>query len=222
MSVMSLVVSHLEFPFSQQISDVLLVLSEDVGALPAFLRKDPNDATVADLREAGPAALARSGGDLGEVSLVWEVLCACQGFDGVHMRYKGAAVKGLGGFEIAAEAGVPRVQRSLMLKLCELGWLFRWPSIPSEPASEPPVLPCTVHMDECALNCKQQQARAKNIGIKVPAFRTQEDAEPCQAGRKRRERDPPGLPGGPAAGAEQPLSAYGPARCPGWPPLACR
>ncbi|KAK9917451.1 hypothetical protein WJX75_004487 [Coccomyxa subellipsoidea] len=96
----------------------------------AVLRKDPKD-QAASLREAAmrqdsrAAADARSAGNFGEVSLVREVLCACQAFDGEHVRYKGAAMKGLGGFEIAAAAGIPPVQRSLMLKLCELGWLFR-------------------------------------------------------------------------------------------------
>lgn len=62
---------------------------------------------------------------LGEVALVREVLCACQGFDGRHVRFNPAAMRGSGGFDIAPEAGVPPVQRHLMLKLCELGWLFR-------------------------------------------------------------------------------------------------
>ena len=48
-----------------------------------------------------------------------------QGFDGQHVRYNPRAVGGLGGFEIAPEAGIPRVQRQLMLRICELGWLFR-------------------------------------------------------------------------------------------------
>ena len=101
-----------------------------VGDFAAVLRKDPKD-QAASLREAAmrqdsrAAADARSAGNFGEVSLVREVLCACQAFDGEHVRYKGAAKKGLGGFEIAAAAGIPPVQRSLMLKLCELGWLFR-------------------------------------------------------------------------------------------------
>ena len=49
-----------------------------------------------------------------------------QGFDGHYVRYNPRAVGGLGGFEIAPEAGIPRVQRQLMLRICELGWLFRW------------------------------------------------------------------------------------------------
>ena len=49
-----------------------------------------------------------------------------QGFDGHYVRYNPRAVGGLGGFEIAPEAGIPRVQRQLMLRICELGWLFRY------------------------------------------------------------------------------------------------
>ena len=42
------------------------------------------------------------------------------------MRYNPRAVGGLGGFDIAPEAGIPRVQRQLILRICELGWLFRY------------------------------------------------------------------------------------------------
>ena len=48
-----------------------------------------------------------------------------QGFDGQYVRYSPQAVGGLGGFEVAPKAGIPRVQRQLMLRICELGWLFR-------------------------------------------------------------------------------------------------
>lgn len=51
---------------------------------------------------------------------------ALQGFDGHYVRYNPRAVGGLGGFDIAPEAGIPRVQRQLMLRICELGWLFRY------------------------------------------------------------------------------------------------
>ncbi|CAL8465011.1 g4546 [Coccomyxa elongata] len=104
----------------------------DVDAPETVLRKDPNE-QPASLRAAAmcqdgqAAAGARSAGNLGAAALVREVLCACQAFDGRHVRYKGGAMKGgyKGGFEIAADAGIPPVQRSLMLKLCELGWLYR-------------------------------------------------------------------------------------------------
>lgn len=55
-----------------------------------------------------------------------EVLCACQAVDGRVIRYSGAAAGGRGGAEIAPEAGVPQVHRQAVLRLCELGWLFRW------------------------------------------------------------------------------------------------
>ncbi|EIE20511.1 hypothetical protein COCSUDRAFT_48540 [Coccomyxa subellipsoidea C-169] len=96
----------------------------------AVLRKDPKE-QPAGLREATlrkdskTAAEARSASNLGEIALVREVLCACQGFDGQHVRYSPTAMNGLGSYEIAAEAGIPPVQRSLVLKLCEVGWLFR-------------------------------------------------------------------------------------------------
>ncbi|CAL5229384.1 g12698 [Coccomyxa viridis] len=71
--------------------------------------------------DAEPRMLA----EVAETSLVRDVLCACQGFDGHYVRYNPRAVGGLGGFDIAPEAGIPRVQRQLMLRICELGWLFR-------------------------------------------------------------------------------------------------
>ena len=55
---------------------------------------------------------------------------AVQGFDGHYVRYNPRAVGGLGGFDIAPEAGIPRVQRQLMLRICELGWLFRVARLP--------------------------------------------------------------------------------------------
>jgi len=61
-----------------------------------------------------------------EAELVREVLCACQAVDGRVIRYSGAAAGGRGGAEIAPEAGVPLVHRQLVMRLCELGWLFRW------------------------------------------------------------------------------------------------
>jgi len=60
-----------------------------------------------------------------EAELVREVLCACQAVDGRIIRFSGAAAGGRGGAEIAPEAGVSAVHRQLVLRLCELGWLFR-------------------------------------------------------------------------------------------------
>ena len=54
-----------------------------------------------------------------------EVLCACQAVDGRIIRFSGAAAGGRGGAEIAPEAGVAPVHRQAVLRLCELGWLFR-------------------------------------------------------------------------------------------------
>lgn len=56
---------------------------------------------------------------------IYQVCVQTQGFDGHYVRYNPRAVGGLGGFDIAPEAGIPRVQRQLMLRICELGWLFR-------------------------------------------------------------------------------------------------
>lgn len=70
---------------------------------------------------------AHTGGraQVSEAELVREVLCACQAVDGRIIRYSGAAAGGRGGAEVAPEAGVPAVHRQAVLRLCELGWLFR-------------------------------------------------------------------------------------------------
>jgi hypothetical protein len=103
----------------------MMKASPAAGVLPPRLSNGhTGPGVVGDLGGGAPMVSPLSA--LGEVALVREVLCACQGFDGRHVRYNVAAARGAGGFDVAPEAGVPPVQRHLMLKLCELGWLFRW------------------------------------------------------------------------------------------------
>jgi hypothetical protein len=74
---------------------------------------------------AAAAAQLRTAAEVAEVALVREVLGACQGWDGRFVRYNPKAAGGLGAYEVAPDAGVPRTQRQLVAELCELGWLFR-------------------------------------------------------------------------------------------------
>jgi hypothetical protein len=58
---------------------------------------------------------------------VRDVLFACQGIPGKYTLYsedQGGAAD-LGGFSVVPEAQVPDVERTLVARLTELGWLFR-------------------------------------------------------------------------------------------------
>jgi hypothetical protein len=107
-------------------------------------------AAAAPHQSNGGGGQAMMMSELGEVAVVREVLCACQGFDGRHVRFNAAAMKGLGGFDISPEAGVPPVQRHLMLKLCELGWLFRCEILHHDlSAANLPALPRLIVRSQC-------------------------------------------------------------------------
>ena len=60
-----------------------------------------------------------------EQDLVRDALYACQAVDGMHVAFDPAAERGMGGFALDPAMQLPRVQRHLLLKLCEVGWLFR-------------------------------------------------------------------------------------------------
>jgi hypothetical protein len=62
---------------------------------------------------------------------VRDVLFACQGIPGKYTVYSedqeqgGSPDPDLGGFTVVPEAQVPDVERTLVARLTELGWLFR-------------------------------------------------------------------------------------------------
>ena len=55
-------------------------------------------------------------------TLVREVLYACQGVDGKFLTFPSDDT---GNFLVESSLGAPTPERQLMLKLAELGWLFR-------------------------------------------------------------------------------------------------
>jgi gamma-tubulin complex component 3 len=60
--------------------------------------------------------------EVSEAALVRDVLYACQGIDGRYVRYNKA---GDGAYDLPDGVRVPRSTRTVVRKLCELGWLFR-------------------------------------------------------------------------------------------------
>ena len=60
-----------------------------------------------------------------EAVLTRDLLYACQGIDSKYLRYNEAASQHLGGYEVDAHAGVPNVDRQVLLVLSEIGWLFK-------------------------------------------------------------------------------------------------
>lgn len=56
-----------------------------------------------------------------EQDLVRDVVYTCQGIDGKHIKFDAKA----DGFVITDSVRLPRGARLLILKLCELGWLYR-------------------------------------------------------------------------------------------------
>ena len=79
---------------------------------------------VALPQAVGPGVEPQASFGVKEPALVRDVLYICQGIDGQYIRYEPNSVAG-GGFVIDSSAGVGPVQTKLVLRLCELGWLFR-------------------------------------------------------------------------------------------------
>ncbi|CAL5081701.1 unnamed protein product [Urochloa decumbens] len=91
------------------------------GAPPGgvlLVSKDPNIREIA-LREYTELVLDEM--EVSEAALVRDVLYACQGIDGRYVRYDKAS----DAYDLPDGVRVPRSTRTLVRKLCELGWLFR-------------------------------------------------------------------------------------------------
>ncbi|CAN4121418.1 unnamed protein product [Withania somnifera] len=65
--------------------------------------------------------LSKEENEISEDVLVRDVLYACQGIDGKYVKYD----KNEDGYVLPDWMKVPRATRSVVRKLCELGWLFR-------------------------------------------------------------------------------------------------
>ena len=60
-----------------------------------------------------------------EAVLARDLIYACQGIDSKHLHYSDTASQQLGGFEVDGRAGIPTVERQVLLVLSEIGWLFK-------------------------------------------------------------------------------------------------
>ncbi|OWM78975.1 gamma-tubulin complex component 3 [Punica granatum] len=89
----------------------------DKGVL--LVSKDPEN--LRELAFKGYADLVKEENEVSEEVLVRDVLYACQGIDGKYVKF-GTIVDG---YILSDIVNVPRATRTMVRKLCELGWLFR-------------------------------------------------------------------------------------------------
>ncbi|EMS57943.1 Gamma-tubulin complex component 3-like protein [Triticum urartu] len=80
---------------------------------------DPDNIREIALREYTELVLDET--EVSEATLVRDVLYACQGIDGRYVRYDKASDT----YDLPAGVRVPGSTRTLVRKLCEVGWLFR-------------------------------------------------------------------------------------------------
>ncbi|KZV37926.1 gamma-tubulin complex component 3 [Dorcoceras hygrometricum] len=103
--------------FSDKISSGFLdsVLS---GGLPALHDSDALSDRPGSL---GRSNLIKEENEVSEEALVRDVLYACQGIDGAYLKFDEKADE----YVLPDFIKVPRATRTMVRKLCELGWLFR-------------------------------------------------------------------------------------------------
>eukprot|EP00803_Ostreobium_quekettii_P003739 evm.model.scf_156.5 EVM.evm.TU.scf_156.5 scf_156:43972-47321(-) len=99
------------------------------GLAPAIGHHPPRQLHTSQALQKQLAPIAQNGdpqpaSSPKESSLVRDVLYVCQGIDGNHIRFDPGGGAG-GSFAIDPEAAVDPAQSRLILRLCELGWLFR-------------------------------------------------------------------------------------------------
>ncbi|XP_073526320.1 uncharacterized protein [Phyllobates terribilis] len=84
-----------------------------------MLSKDPNN--IRDLAFREFSNLLKEENEVSEEALVRDVLYACQGIDGNHVKFDPKEYK----YILSPSIKVPRSTRNMVNKLCELGCLFR-------------------------------------------------------------------------------------------------
>ncbi|XP_057984130.1 gamma-tubulin complex component 3 isoform X2 [Malania oleifera] len=84
-----------------------------------LVSKDPENLRDIAFREF--ASLLKEENEVSEEVLVRDVLYACQGIDGKYVKFE----KNADGYVFSDLIKVPRATRTMVRKLCELGWLFR-------------------------------------------------------------------------------------------------
>ncbi|XP_047052440.1 gamma-tubulin complex component 3-like [Lolium rigidum] len=90
-----------------------------LGGGVLLVSKDPDNIREIALREYTELVLDET--EVSEAALVRDVLYACQGIDGRYVRYDKASDT----YDLPDAVRVPRSTRTLVRKLCEVGWLFR-------------------------------------------------------------------------------------------------
>ncbi|XP_024364423.1 gamma-tubulin complex component 3 isoform X2 [Physcomitrium patens] len=83
-----------------------------------ILTKDDGNAKSAAMREY--LEIIQSESDVSEMAIVRDVLYACQGIDGRYVKYNEDA----DGYMIDESIRVPKSTRTLVRRLCEVGWLY--------------------------------------------------------------------------------------------------
>ncbi|XP_047327004.1 gamma-tubulin complex component 3 [Impatiens glandulifera] len=91
--------------------------SKDGGVL--LVAKDPEN--IRDLAYREFSIFVKEVNEISEEVLVRDILYACQGIDGKVVKYD----KDLDGYVLPDNIRLPRAKKTMVLKLCELGWLFR-------------------------------------------------------------------------------------------------
>lgn len=83
-----------------------------------ILTKDDGNAKASAMREF--LEIIQSESDVSEMAIVRDVLYACQGIDGRYVKFN----KDADGYMIDESIKVPKSTRTLVRRLCEVGWLY--------------------------------------------------------------------------------------------------
>lgn len=82
------------------------------------MTKDDGNAKASAMREF--LEIIQSESDVSEMAIVRDVLYACQGIDGRYVKFN----KDADGYMIDESIKVPKSTRTLVRRLCEVGWLY--------------------------------------------------------------------------------------------------
>lgn len=103
---------------SQTLSHPMRAQSPSSPGGVLVLAKDDGNAKAAAMREY--LEIIQSESDVSEMAIVRDVLYACQGIDGRYVKYNDDA----DGYMIDESIRVPKSTRTLVRRLCEVGWLY--------------------------------------------------------------------------------------------------
>jgi gamma-tubulin complex component 3 len=92
-----------------------------LGSGVLLISKDPENVRQNALQEY--SVLAMDDNEVEESALVRDVLYACQGIDGRYVTHQ--TVNGMDGYDLPESLTLPRSTRTMVRKLCEIGWLYK-------------------------------------------------------------------------------------------------